>query len=215
METIEGQRVPYRAWAVGVLGLWLTAVGCWHVVSTPATYWAQANVVILTPTPPGGVNTFQVTQTDAITMASVVQRELAGHASTRVAADDVSIVGQGLREGSWIRLVNNGGQWANNFDQPVLDVQAVGRTRQDAAQQMTAALNGVERALLRRQQAAGTAEERRYTATVSPPNVAINVSRGYRGRALAAMVLLGGGATAGLLSRSRSRTSLLSRAGPG
>ncbi len=69
-------------WAVAVAGVLLTGAAALHVQQTPVLYSSQTDVVFLTPVP-ATTNAFQVTQTDAIVVAGVIQREVAGRPATR------------------------------------------------------------------------------------------------------------------------------------
>lgn len=194
------QRRLVPGWVISVTGLLLTALAVLHVVQAPTVYWSQTDVVFLTPAAANRQNTLAVTQTDAIAMAGVIQRQVVGRAVARVASDDVSIVGQGLREGTWVRLVNSGGQWTNNFDQAVLDVQVVDRTAEAARARRNVAVEAISTALEQRQVAAGVSPDRRYSVLRSPSDPSVLAERGRPTTAVLVTLLIGALGTVGARS---------------
>jgi len=166
-------------------------------LALPSVYWAQLDVVVLVPKANERQNTLRLQPMSAIMLAGVVQRDVAGPPNGgMVVSDDVTIVGQGLQHGSWVRLANSGGQWANNFDRPVLDVQAVAATPQEVRRLVEKAVDDIDETLGRRQDEAGVAPALRFTTLMSPSDLVIQHGTGQRSLAVATTSLLGLGLTA-------------------
>lgn len=176
---------------LALVSLVLTTAAMVYVFVAPSVFWAQVDVVLLNPQSEGAPNTFQVTQTDAIIMAAIVQREVAGYPTARVASDDVTIVGQGLRDGTWYRVPNTGGQWANNFERPIVNIQVVSGTRDGAAQRLSEAVDRISESLRSRQEAAGVRPAARYGILTSPSEVETRDGRGNRPAAAATTLVIG------------------------
>src|SRR5450756_2586374 len=115
--------------------------------------------------------------------------------ATTAASASVTIVDEGVRDGARIRLPNSGGQWANNFDRPVLDVQAVGPTPERAAALFDAAVERVRSSVYLRQRALGVEDVNMIHLTVAPSATNIFYADGERKRAIPVAVLLGAGLT--------------------
>ncbi len=188
-------RASVRLWPVTLLGALLTLVVCVGVASRPAVYWGQVNVVILLPQSASLPNAFRATQTNAIFMAGIIEREVGGGRTAQVASNDVTIVGQGITDGSRVRLVNNGGQWVSNFDQPVLNVEAAAATPDEVSRRLDQMVDRIQAALKRRQDMAHVAPGVRFSTTTSPAAVVIREERGRLTAALTVTVLMGLGVT--------------------
>lgn len=107
----------------------------------------------------------------------------------------VTLVDQGVLDGTMVRLPNVGGQWAYNYAEPVLDVQAVADSPAEVARRMNDLEHAIEAALARRQDEAGVDKFDRITVQASPSSLEVQYRSGDRRRALAIIVLLGVGTT--------------------
>ena len=170
------------------------------VVATPGVYWGQVSVVVLLPQSSGLPNAFEATQTNAIIMAGVLVKEVDARSSAQVSSPDVTIAGQGVRRGSLVRQVNTGGQWTNNFDQPVLVVEAAGPSAQAVSRELQINVGRIRDALKRRQDAAGVPDSGRFTMAVSPTEAVIHHGNGHPTAAVLVTMLLGiGGLVSALI----------------
>ena len=132
-----------RRWPVTLFGLALVGVVLTFLLRATGVYWTQADVVFLSPASDRFPNALRTTSQSLIAMAGVTEREVNRQSpapATAAASASVTIVDEGVRDGARIRLPNSGGQLANNFDRPVLDVQAVGPTPERAAALFDAAV---------------------------------------------------------------------------
>lgn len=185
-----------RAWYIVLLGLAVTALAAFHVVTAPGVYYAQVDVVFLRPVNSFVPNSLSVTSSSVTATASVVQREVSGvPASSRVVSEQVTIVGEGITEGERVRLPNSGGQWANNFDRAVLDVQVVDSTEDAAQRRIDSLVKRIDESLVRRQREAGADPSTWIRTRLSPAAPTVHYLEGERRRAAAMTLVLGAGLT--------------------
>ena len=104
---------------------------------------------------------------------------------------DVTLLDQGVYNGEQVRLPNNGGQWATNFNQPVLDVQASGPSRAIVQQRIDGMVQEIEQILERRQDEAAVSPANRIAVAFSPPEIQIRYVRGDTKRAVLVTSALG------------------------
>lgn len=187
-----------RRWPVTLFGLALVGVVLTFLLRATGVYWTQADVVFLSPASDRFPNPLGTTSQSLIAMAGVTEREVNRQSpapATAAASASVTIVDEGVRDGARIRLPNSGGQWANNFDRPVLDVQAVGPTPERAAALFDAAVERVRSSVYLRQRALGVEDVNMIHLTVAPSATNIFYADGERKRAIPVAVLLGAGLT--------------------
>ncbi|MDQ4490353.1 hypothetical protein RBS60_09085 [Sinomonas sp. ASV486] len=127
-----------RRWYVALIGLMLTTVG-WLVLS-PGQHVYSARVTV-TFLPPGQGPVSQSDDSKIPTLVNFAAMvRLALPSDTGSAADRESfggsLVGAGVRKGFAVLLPNAGGQWSKWYNQPVLSVEAVDATPQDAESQV-------------------------------------------------------------------------------
>lgn len=188
-----------RRWGVTLAGLLLTATAVFWVISIPEVHSAHVRVVLLPPIS-DEPNGYADSSRSLVHLAGAVAREIRGTGDIpESVSGDVTLAHAGYHEGYEVRHVNAGGQWKYQFDDPVLDVQAVGETRSEAESQMTRALQAVESTLTRMQDAEGVAAENRVRTILNPPQPQFRVEDGSRLRAVVAAVLAGTMLTLGVL----------------
>ncbi|TFB51738.1 hypothetical protein [Cryobacterium tagatosivorans] len=188
-----------RRWGVTLAGLLLTATAVFWVISVPEVYSSHVRVVLLPPIS-DEPNGYADSSRSLVHLAGAVAREIRGTGDIpESVSGDVTLARAGYHDGFEVRHVNAGGQWKYQFDDPVLDVQAVGATRAEAQSQMTRALQAVESTLTRMQDAEAVPAEDRVRTRLNPPAPQLRVEDGSRVRALAATVLAGVMLTLGIL----------------
>ena len=181
-----------RRWAalVVALGLLLTVTMSYRIVRKPGVFWAQANVIFLPPASGLHPNTLLNNPGGVITLAGVVGRMVDPTAAgARVVSPTVRLVNQGIRHGWSVTLPNDGGQWANNFDKALLDVQAVGSTAAEVNGTVNRLISQIDLTLSRLQ--AQVPQVDRVTTQLSPSQVQLFYDAGRRLRALAASLAVG------------------------
>lgn len=188
-----------RRRVVTLLGILLTGLAVFWVTTVPEVYSSQVRVVLLPPVSSQS-NGYAYTSESLIHLAGVVARQIRGSGDVaETVSGDVTLSGEGYREGYAVRHPNVGGQWKYEFDQPVLDVQAVGRSRAQAESQMAHALRLVESTLAELQDAEGSSAANRVRTSLSPPIPQLRVEGGSSARAVAATALTGVILTLGIL----------------
>ncbi|GHS87624.1 hypothetical protein AGMMS50218_09900 [Actinomycetota bacterium] len=181
-----------RNWSMAALGLLFTVAVLSGVLRTAPTYWAQVDVVFLAPASAANPNVLKVESRSLTATAGLIEREVnKGREKPAVSSSSVSLVGEGVRDGYSIRLPNSGGQWAYNFERPVLDVQVTGPDVADVRRRTTAAVDLIADTLRDRQLADGVAEENMITVETAPATAVVYEFAGDSRRAGVVVLALG------------------------
>jgi len=199
------RRVNLFSVLLALVGILLTAGVAERVRSTPGVYWSEVRVVLLAPPSQTNQNTLQTSSSSLIALAGVLARNVGSSTPVNAVSDSVTLVGEGVRHGYRVRLPDSGGQWATNFDQQLVDVQAAGPTVADVSKTMNDVLARISRELTSLQTSLGVDKFNWISSTQSPPTVPIYYQRGSRTRALGATLILGFGLTLALIVGVRRR----------
>jgi hypothetical protein len=197
-----------RRWAalVVALGLLLTVAITYRVARKPGVYWAQIDVVFLPPASSYNPNTLVSTSDGVISLAGVVGKMVDPHpVAARVVSPTIVLADQGIRHGWSVTLPNEGGQWSDNFDKPLLDVQAVGSTAAEVTGTVNRLISQINLTLAGLQAQVPRAD--RVTTELNPSQVQVFYEPGRRLRALAACLAVGVAATAVAAGYLRRRTA--------
>lgn len=195
MTTYDVLQILWRRWKLVVACLLVTMVTA-AVVSAPITvYWSKTDVLFVYPGPRNS-NSLVTTSDSVIATAGLIAVQVNSTAhNPRLSTDDVSIVDAGIFTGSLIRLPNSGGQWAVNFNKPMLNVQVSGSDPEEVRSRAAAEVAQILGILKQRQAAAHVTPAELITARPSPALPVVEASRGSRIRALAGLLVLGLGLT--------------------
>lgn len=194
MTTTDLCGILRRRWYIVVLGFALLAGALHVVVSRPSVYWSQVDVVILAPKSVRYPNVIEQTSASLIAMAGLIEREVnKGVDTPATASASVTLAGEGVRDGHSITLPNTGGQWAANFDRPVVDVQVVGPSESAVRNKLASLVDTVEHRLAAIQAADQIPQITRITASSAPASATVFRLDGNRNKAAAATLLLGAG----------------------
>jgi hypothetical protein len=202
-----------RRWAAlaVTVGLLTTLGFAYRVVHKPGVYWAQVDVLFLSPASGLYPNTLLNNSGGLITLAGVVGKMVdRDSTSARVVSPTVRLANQGVRHGDSVTLPNDGGQWADNFDKALLDVQAVGSNATEVDQRVTALVRQINAALTSLQDRGQVPAADRATTRMNPGEVQVFYDPGRRSRALATTLVLGIAITlvvAGYVRRRLARTA--------
>jgi hypothetical protein len=188
-----------------ILGIAGTLLVAGYLAGRPGVYWSEIKVQFLVPKSVRNPNGLQSSSDGVIATAGVVAIRVGSSTPLSAVSDNVSIVGEGIRSGYRVRLPNSGGQWANNFDQSLLDVQAAGATPAEVSATMQNVLDRINSTLQSMQNDAGSARANDIELALSPPTWPMYYQSGSRSRTVLATMLLGIGLTGALTTVTRRR----------
>ncbi len=181
-----------RRWPFFLVGLLLTLGAVGYVQTAPGVYWARTKVILLGPPVDARPNKLDSSSAGLIATAGLIAREMnASRTFIPSTSPDVTIVDQGVYDGEVVRVPDYGGQWASNFTDPVLDIQASARDPRTVQQRVESMVAEAQSILQRRQHDAMVAPGNRITVAVSPVRVQVHYGGGDRRRGGAAALALG------------------------
>jgi hypothetical protein len=174
-----------------LIGLVVTLAVCALTWRAPGVYWASTKVYFLVPATERQPNRL-ADNSGAIEFAGLIQTEVnRGIPPSGATSPDVTLVDEGIYDGWSVRLPDTGGQWANNFPESSLIVQASGRTPEVVQTRMNALINEITRLVAAREAAAKVPATLQVDFTMSPSVVAVQYSNGHRSRAVIVIAVLG------------------------
>jgi len=182
-----------RRWWILLICLALTFVTAYAAARlNTSVYWTQQSVVFLAPADPVRPNALESTSESLIATAGVVERSVnQGRPESLTSSSSVSMLDVGDYDGWSVRLPNAGGQWASNFDQPLLEVQAAGSTPESVSNHLSDALIRIRSALAEFQRTAGVAPVNDIRLELSPSDANVIRVSGYRSRSALGIAALG------------------------
>jgi hypothetical protein len=181
-----------RKWWVLVLALALGGVGAVQVRTAPEVYWATTKLVLAAPAKPENQR-LAPGPSSLLALAGLLEAAVKdGESIPRSASPDVTLVDQGINDYAQVRVPNYGGQWANNYTEPALIVEASAPTEAVVRQRIDTLIERVEAKLASIQVGVPPA----LTITIVPfPAPIIQQSGGRRSLAIVVigvLVLVGG-----------------------
>jgi hypothetical protein len=181
-------------WHVLLLGLLLTAVMCVVTWRAPGVYWATTKVYLLVPATSSRPNQLAPDDSVAIPLAGLIATEINdGVPLRRATSPDATLVDEGIYDGWAVFIPDSGGQWAHNFTESSLIVQASGATPEVVQSRMNELFDRIARLVAAHEDAAQVPLGSRVEFALSPSTVAVQYSNGHRSRALVVVALLGFG----------------------
>lgn len=199
-------RTALRRWPIVAAGAVVTLVAVYGTTLDDGVYWSRAQVVFLAPASTDNPNMLRTTSEDVIITAGVVAKAVVGPAAmTKYASPDVTLIGEGVRDGWSLRLPDTGGQWATHFNQQVLYVEVVAATPQEVEDRQTVLVDLIAGELRSLQEDAGVAPVNNITVTVAPESSVIHHVQGSPIRSAGMVGVLGVGATCAVLILAEAR----------
>jgi hypothetical protein len=181
-----------RQWPMAVVGVLATLAGMFWAASSPGAYYQHVRVVFLPPPMPHSVNRYEHLYGEVVLAADRVARELGlDPRSPQPVSPEVTILEQGVRHGSIVRLPNSGGQWAYNYEDPVLDIEVAGGSRDEVARTTRELVTTIRERMSADQRAAAVPRALRIETMLSPAEPPVLYAHGSTGRALLAVLVLG------------------------
>ena len=180
-----------RRWYVLVGAVLIGLLASYVAVSAEGAYWSKAEVTFLAPTSAINPNALRTTSSDLIIAAGAVAKRVNGNATWNQMADPAAtIVGQGILDGSQVKLPDHGGQWSRVYPRQVLDVQVSGPNADVVRARRSQLIERIDAELARLQE--GVAPSDRITTAVVPAAPSIIYLHGSKVRALAMIWILVG-----------------------
>ncbi|XAS77953.1 hypothetical protein V3G39_07945 [Dermatophilaceae bacterium Sec6.4] len=192
-------RACRRLWFVAVFGLVATAAAAAMVQHPKGVYYADASILFTGPSI-AFANPVVDHNNSLINTASIIQRAVSGPNGVRFTSTDITLADAGVRQGSRVTMWNDGGQWNNHFDKPVLRVEVIGPTSRDASDRMTSLVAQINKELLVRQVASGAPSNAQITTRTIPADPIPTLLKANPHKALLIALLLGLGLTAAAIS---------------
>lgn len=189
-------RTLLRRWPIVVAGLVLTVAAAQGVARPDTVYFSRTELAFLAPASSAYPNALRTTSGALIVSAGVIARRVSGPGKVlKFASPDVTLVGQGIRDGWSLRSPDSGGQWASNFATQVLALEVVGPSISDVERQRSALIERVQKELSGLQVSWGVAAVNRISVIEVPERAVLYPVSGDRRRAVGVVGLLGLGAT--------------------
>jgi hypothetical protein len=190
-------RALARRWYIVAVGLACIAMMMVGAMGRAGVYTTQVDVVFLAPANPVGANILESSQDSLIYFAAIVATEVnEGKRAPRLSSATATLFGTGVRDGYSVALPNTGGQWANNFSRPVLDVQVVGPSAEKVRDVLAAVLGKIDTVAADHERAAGAPPATWITTELAPATPAVSYVSGQPRRGAMAIGMLGFAATA-------------------
>lgn len=208
----DRRRPNPRGWLayVALLGIVVTVAAAYHISRVPGVYYSQVNVVFTAPKSSANPNTL-IVGTEGLTIAAgVVAKMIGSQSGVQTASSGVILPSVGVRSGYSVRLPDDGGQYAHNFDKSLLDVQVVDPNPKVVSATMNRLLAEIAADLKTVQDSQHVTQVNRISIVQNPSTPPLYLLTGSRGRALLATLMFGFGITGIVASAIGRRT----RAGP-
>lgn len=223
MTSRELARLILRRWYLVLVGLAATIAILWPATHRPGVYWTQVEVVVLPPTFDRFPNRYEDPQYSLSALAGVIVTDFnGGHVPLQTASSEATLYGEGVREGTQVRMLNLGTQWNPLYDLPRIDVQVVGDDSVVVAQQANQITAKLADLLAQRQRDLNVDPALAASMTTLPSEPSVYYITGSRTRAMAAGGIVGLVLTISavyalekFLIRRRTRRRGLSAAPPG
>lgn len=186
-----------RQWVIVLIGMALTGFAAHQARQADEVFWTQTTVrfVPRTEQPGIGGNTIISTSDSLIAFAGLVLADLHLPPAVDVSGFGPNILDIGERDGVWVRLPDDGGQWANSFEEAFLDVQVSGPSADDVRRRTTETVDSIRAAAANRQENSSTPS---VLVRPVPPTPVVAVAGGSTKLALVGTVALGVAGTIGI-----------------
>lgn len=192
MTSRELAKLILRRWYLVLVGLVATIAILWPTTHRPGVYWTQVEAVVLPPTFDRFPNRYEDPQYSLSALAGVIVTDFnGGDAPLQTASSGATLYGEGVREGSQVRMLNLGTQWNPLYDLPRIDVQVVGDDSVAVAEQANQITTRLADLLAQRQRDLNVDPALTATMTTSPSEPSVYYITGSRTRAMAAGGIVG------------------------
>jgi hypothetical protein len=181
-----------RRWPILLAGAVLTAVIAYVAVSDDGVYYTRTELVLLAPSSTDYPNTLKTKSGSLVVTAGLLAKRMMGPGEpAKYASPDVTLIGEGIREGWSLRLPDTGGQWASNFGEQVLFLEIVAPDRETVEQQQETLIRRAQTELDTMQREFGVEPINDITVRPAPQTAAISHVAGSRPRVLGMSAVIG------------------------
>ncbi|MDN3310116.1 hypothetical protein QWJ90_04145 [Microbacterium oryzae] len=159
-----------RRWLVLLIGVLLTIGGATAALQVTGVYAARTVVTLLPPVGWAvGGNSLTDSAATMVAFARVVEASIDESLTGQLfASPDAPLYGAGVRKGEVVYVPNAGGQWAPNFNRPVLVIDVVGPTASYVTDRVVALTADVAEVIDERQDEYVVADDQRIGWKASP-----------------------------------------------
>ncbi len=199
--------VVRRCWWVVLIGVGLST-GLAAGVRPQSVATASVDVLFTLPKDENLPNSLVGITPALIATAGIVADDLNGPGGDARTVGGVSLVDQGIYDGWSISLPNDGGQWENNYDSPLLRVETTASTPEQALSKIQGLINQITTQLTTREEAAHVSPANMIRLRNNPTSPAVTIGAGRSSQARAVLLLVGLGLSlviAAFVDRRRSR----------
>ena len=181
-----------RRWPILLAGAVLTAVIAYVAVSDDGVYYTRTELVLLAPSSTDYPNTLKTKSGSLVVTAGLLAKRMMGPGEpAKYASPDVTLFGEGARDGWSLRLPDTGGQWASNFGEQVLFLEIVAPDRETVEQQQETLIRRAQTELEAMQREFGVEPVNDITVRPAPQTAAIYHVGGSRLRVLGMSAAIG------------------------
>jgi hypothetical protein len=186
----------WTAVAFAILGM-ATTLGLAATAATArGVYWSELQVRFMSPHSAANQNVLQISPSSLVMAAGAVEKMVIDTSAPRVIDPANTLASQGVKHGFGVSLPNTGGQWASNFTDPWLEVQAVGSSPAEVVAATRTLVARIDAALATLQRRAHVDRYNLISTQLSPlSGPAVYYQAGSRSRAAVAALVLGTGIT--------------------
>ena len=167
-----------RLWPLVMVGLIVTFAGSYVAAKATGVYYEQVNVVFIYP----HGSALEPGPSSLVSTAGLLETQLNEQGPLPL-SPTATIVGAGIRDGVRVRLPNEGGQWATNFDQEDLDVEVVGDNASQVRAETDATVTKIRTLLRSDQLSVGVRPRWLIGVGTSPSSPPVLYMRGSSARA--------------------------------
>lgn len=182
-----------RRWFVLLIGLALTAGWAASAMQVTGVYTARTTITLLPPVGWAvGGNTLTDSAATLVGFARIVEETIADSPTGQLfSSADTPLYGAGVREGERVYVPNQGGQWAPNFNRPVLIIDVVGPTAENVVERVDALTDEIAAIIEQRQDEFGVFDDQRIEWQAAPQSPEVSYVGPNRIRMLGGIAALG------------------------
>ncbi|HEY3716337.1 MAG TPA: hypothetical protein VGL39_17555 [Jatrophihabitantaceae bacterium] len=171
-----------------------------YAAKKPGVYWSRVQMRFVAQMSVTNPNGLQEGPASLVMAAGVVARIIdPSGGQNRVTSPDTTLASEGIRHGWSVTLPNTGGQWANNFTNPWLNVEAVGTSGAEVGATISRLLAQIQTTLTLLEQKADVRPSAMIRLQTAPRVPQLYYQQGSGMRAGIATLILGLGLSSALI----------------